>query len=176
LSAKQKLKEITTSFTNSSLHLQLKDVYKHPLASYLLFYLEKFELTKPEDYAYLLKSGCFVVDNVDDNEDFERVKSAMQTLEFTPDEQEGIMICLAAVLHIGNVTFKAKDKGEGCQVANPKVTQTISNLLSCPQAQLETCLCQRVNFIRGEKFIVPLNLNECADNRDALAKSMYPSL
>ncbi len=59
-------------------------------------------------------------------------------------------------------------------MSNPDITKIVSNLLSCPQSALEAALCQRINFVRGEKFVVPLNMTEAAGNRDAFAKAMYP--
>lgn len=52
----------------------------------------------------------------------------------------------------------------------------ISTLLDCPGNVLAIALCQRINYIRGEKFVVPLNQREAADNRDALAKVIYNTL
>lgn len=97
----------------------------------------------------------------------------MTTLGFSELEQSNIIKVLAAVLHIGNIQFKLKEvgKGEAATVENPpgmthtcsrnfEAIKTVATLLSLPPQELHTNLCQRINFIRGEKFVVPLNIRE----------------
>eukprot|EP01117_Protostelium_nocturnum_P014956 TRINITY_DN574_c0_g2_i1.p1 TRINITY_DN574_c0_g2~~TRINITY_DN574_c0_g2_i1.p1 ORF type:complete len:2184 (+),score=918.74 TRINITY_DN574_c0_g2_i1:142-6693(+) len=140
--------------------------------------LQKLFLTVAEDYSYLNTSGCISIDNVDDRDDFERMVSAMTTIGFTPVEQHSIFECISAVLHIGNLKFKllTAGKGEASDVANPEVITTISQLLKCDPDTLSKSIRQRINFIRGEKFVVPLSQSEASDNRDALAKTIYSTL
>ncbi|PRP84330.1 class VII unconventional myosin [Planoprotostelium fungivorum] len=140
--------------------------------------LDKSKLTQASDYAYLNTSGCITIDNVDDKEDYERMVSAMTTIGFTQAEQDSMFNLLSAVLHIGNLKFKllTAGKGEASDVANPEEIQIASELLSCDPELLSKSIRQRINFIRGEKFVVPLNLTEAADNRDALAKTIYSTL
>jgi len=140
--------------------------------------LDKSKLTKPSDYAYLNTSGCISIDNIDDAEDYERMVSAMTTIGFTQNEQDSMFNLLSAVLHIGNLKFKllTAGKGEASDIANPEEIQIASELLSCDPELLSKSIRQRINFIRGEKFVVPLNLTEAADNRDALAKTIYSTL
>ena len=70
-------------------------------------------LTNAEQYAYLNQSGCVKVPKIDDVADFEKVRSAMKLLKFG-DNERAIFEVLAAVLHIGNFTFR---KVENANVA-----------------------------------------------------------
>lgn len=56
------------------------------------------------------------------------------------------------------------------------VVLLVSSLLCCSPQKLDEALCQRINYIKGEKFVVPLNQSEAKNNRDALAKLLYSTL
>jgi len=140
--------------------------------------LQRCKLTRAEDYAYLNTSGCITIDNVDDGEDYERMVSAMTTIGFTQEEQDSMFNLLSAVLHLGNLKFKllTAGKGEASDIANPEEINIVSELINCDPEALSRSIRQRINFIRGEKFVVPLSITEASDNRDAMAKTIYSTL
>ena len=70
---------------------------------------------KPEAYTYLKMSECFVVNGLNDGEEWNRMVNAMKVLGFTSDIQSSIWRTLAGILLLGNVEFvpgKAADSSE----------------------------------------------------------------
>ncbi|KAK5577072.1 hypothetical protein RB653_002009 [Dictyostelium firmibasis] len=137
---------------------------------------EKLKLGEPEDYHYLNQSGCIRIDNINDVEDFEHVKYAMNVLGLPEDKQFTIFSIVSAVLHIGNLTFEKSEKtqgAEGSEVSNKDTLKIIAQLLNVDPVKLETCLTIRHVLIRGQKFVIPLKVNEAEDTRDSLAKALY---
>jgi myosin heavy subunit len=76
-------------------------------------------LTTPQDFRYLNQSGCFTLKNVNDVDAMKEVREAFHTLNFTKHEQN-LFKAIAAVLHLGNVSFKKSDQGnmEGVEIDN----------------------------------------------------------
>jgi len=72
-----------------------------------------------EDFAYVNTSGCMAIDGVDDAAEFAGVVSAMRGLEISDMEQDEVFSAVAAILHLGNVSFEAKAGGhsDGSQLA-----------------------------------------------------------
>ncbi|KAF2077800.1 hypothetical protein CYY_000921 [Polysphondylium violaceum] len=137
---------------------------------------EKLHLTEPEDYHYLNQSGCIRINNINDVEDFEHVRYAMNVLTLPEDKQNTIFSILSAVLHLGNIQFEKSEKtqgAEGSSVTNQDTLQIVAKLLQVDSTKLETCLTIRHVLIRGQKFVIPLKVNEAEDTRDSLAKSLY---
>jgi len=75
-------------------------------------------LQGPEQYEYLNKSGCYMVERVSDAKEFEHTKAAMATCGISDKEQAAMFRILAAILHLGNVQFVAGRSGEGAEVHN----------------------------------------------------------
>ncbi|KAM9965453.1 hypothetical protein ACTFIW_005269 [Dictyostelium discoideum] len=137
---------------------------------------EKLKLGEPEDYHYLSQSGCIRIENINDVEDFEHVKYAMNVLGLPEDKQFTIFSIVSAVLHIGNLKFEKSEKtqgAEGSEVSNKDTLKIIAQLLSVDPVKLETCLTIRHVLIRGQNFVIPLKVNEAEDTRDSLAKALY---
>jgi myosin-5 len=81
------------------------------------------KLSNPESFNYLNQSGCIKIDGIDDASDFQQIKTSMQVLKFG-DHETKIFRILAAILHLGNLTYGVKeDTGkfemETSQIKNP---------------------------------------------------------
>ena len=59
------------------------------------------------NFAYLTRSSCKTLKDVDDVEMFERRIHAMQTIGIPEDEMAQILRMVASVLHLGNIKFDA---------------------------------------------------------------------
>jgi myosin heavy subunit len=121
-------------------------------------------LDTPDKFHYLNQSGTVDLntpdgESVDEGEELERVREAFSTLGVEELEQRAIFCTVAAVLHIGNITFSAKGP-EGSQVAGKQSVQIAARLLGIPPAPLDAGLVTRLNFIRGQKFVVPLTVEQ----------------
>ena len=51
------------------------------------------------------------VNSIDDKRDFEQVLAALKVIDFTDDESKSIWSILAAILHLGNITFEKTEQG-----------------------------------------------------------------
>ncbi|GAM28344.1 hypothetical protein SAMD00019534_115200 [Acytostelium subglobosum LB1] len=136
----------------------------------------KLCLGTAEQYQYLNQSGCIQIDRVNDAEDYEHVRYAMNVLGMPEDIQNTIFTVLAAILHIGNLQFAKYEKtpgAEGSRVTNQDTLKIVANLLQLEPAKLETSLTIRHVLIKGQKFVIPLKVNEAEDTRDSFSKALY---
>jgi hypothetical protein len=135
---------------------------------------KELSLQSADDYHYLNQSGCTKLSNIDDGKTMQEVREAFHTLNFSKHEKD-IFKAIAAVLHIGNVSFvKADQKGmEGVQVEDESVVSIIGDLLQIDTEQLANAFVNRTSVTRGETFVTPLNASQATDARDALAKAIY---
>lgn len=127
-------------------------------------------------FAYLTKSTCRTLKDVDDVEMFERRIAAMQTIGITPDDIQSILQVIAAVLHLGNVRFDAPpNNSEGSQAMQECASsiELAAKLTGVDRATLEGALCNQTRVVQKERVRSPVNVRTASDNRDALAKSLY---
>lgn len=113
-------------------------------------------------------------------------------------DQLELFAVLAAILHLGNVTIRGRDRhGEGCFVevgqsptcvpTHPSAAGDLSvpsqpnsealglfcALLGIEEVQVTRWLCHRKLVTAGETYMKPLSRQQALDCRDALAKHMY---
>ncbi|KAM4521337.1 unconventional myosin-VIIa-like, partial [Fundulus diaphanus] len=67
---------------------------------------KRLSLEYSKEYTYLTKGNCIVCDGRNDAKDFNRIRSAMKILKFTEEQFQEILQLLAAILHLGNVSFE----------------------------------------------------------------------
>lgn len=95
--------------------------------SYHIFYMllagankdwrRDFSLRPAEEFLYLSRTGCLNVDRRDDMKEFTDLLFAMNSLGLDVARQAQIFMALAAVLHLGNLTFQpARDTENGSKV------------------------------------------------------------
>ena len=63
----------------------------------------------------LLIQGKTKVDSIDDNEELEFTDAAFDTLGFSLTEKQNAYKITASIMHLGEMTFKAKGREEGCE-------------------------------------------------------------
>lgn len=140
---------------------------------------------------------------MDDADEFHATVNAMRSLGLTEEEQKAIWKILAGILQLGNISFEtmaeAKESsggGGGGAALDPNASlpsaaggdavirsctlqhlSHFSSLLSFPSVpSVAKCLLSRMNVIRGERFLVPFDVRQSLDIRDAVAKNVYASL
>lgn len=88
-------------------------------------------LTNARDFEYLRKGECITCDGRDDSVEFANIRSACKVLTFTDDEIWNIMKLLAAIIHIGNIKYKATSINnlDATEITNKKVVDIVANLL-----------------------------------------------
>ncbi|XP_011270152.1 myosin IXA, variant [Capsaspora owczarzaki ATCC 30864] len=133
-------------------------------------------LAAPETFAYLNRSKCYTLDDVNEVDEYHRLKQSMSVLNFTDDTQLNISKLLAAVLHLGNIQFNSPEGSDHATVGSRDVLDVVAELLQVQPAGLNQALTFRTTNTRGEKFFTPYTLPQATSSRDALAKALYGSL
>ena len=137
-----------------------------------------YGLQSVKDYAYLNQSRCMTIDGVNDAQAWHVTLDAMQQLNFTDSEIASIIAILAAILQLGNLKFKEVrlNNMDATEPLNADVLNLAATNLKLTPDDLSTALRFRSVTIRGETSMIPLNLSETTDSRDALAKALYDRL
>jgi myosin I len=139
----------------------------------------------PTKYKYLARSTNIKVPTINDSDDFKEVQRAMKTLNFSDAQQKQIWRTVAAILHLGNLSFNehqpANDAGSvTTTLANPDVADTVATLLDCDSHSLKRAFTYRAittGVGRRQSVIeVPLDEIQAYYTRDALAKALYERL
>jgi len=158
-------------------------IFYHLLGGAKKDLLDKLHLSnKFNDYEYLKKSDCTIVPSLEDKTQFESITKALDCIGFTEDEKNTLFNCIAAVLHIGNLVYKADEiDDEKVKIENPNVCSTIAELLGVKVEDLVNALTYRTvidkNKSSNQKNIkVPLNLEKALSCQDTLAKTLYEKL
>ncbi|KAL1137847.1 hypothetical protein AAG570_009543 [Ranatra chinensis] len=101
--------------------------------------------------------------------------AACKTLGFTAAEIDTLWRVVAAVLHLGNVTFAVDANSDGVKVTGDSAAK-VSRLLQVTETELCTALTERVIAARGEVMQKAHTPVEAEYGRDALAKAVYDRL
>lgn len=141
---------------------------------------KSLHLRKAETYNYLNRSGCYVLENVDEDHEFSRLKQSMEMVGFTPEKQRRLFAVLSAVLLLGNVELQPRKSvyhhDEAVAVRNQDVVLIISQLLRVKQETLLAALTAKRARASGETLIINYRLPEAIAARDAMAKCLYGAL
>ncbi len=144
---------------------------------------QKLHLTsRPESYHYLNVSACYAVDDMNDASEFEATLQAMQHVGIKRKQIELVFQTLAAVLHLGNISFEPQQvkDAEGSKL-HPDSRQTLQlacELLGLDAGQVEHALCFKLlqTMAPGgkvESYEVPQNTHQATAQRDSMAKNLY---
>ncbi|KAM9319265.1 unconventional myosin-Ic [Gastrophryne carolinensis] len=125
-----------------------------------------------QSYQYLIKGQCARVSSINDKSDWKIVRRALSIINFNEDDVEELLSIVASVLHLGNVQFATDDHGHA-QVTTENQIKYIARLLSVDSGVLRESLIHKKIIAKGEELNSPLNLEQAAYARDALAKAIY---
>ena len=137
-----------------------------------------YGLAGVQDYHYLSQSGCLTIEGVNDAVAWSVTLSAMQQLSFSEADISGVIAILAAILQLGNLQFTERrvNNMDATDCSNPDTLSQCARNLHLSTDDLSTALRFRSVTIRGETSMIPLNLADTIDSRDALAKALYDRL
>merc|ERR1711884_1012411 len=125
------------------------------------------------DY-FFVSQGKVKVDSIDDVEELEFTDAAFDTLGFSKEEKDNAYKLTATIMHLGEMTFKAKGREEGCEPDDLKPGEKVATLCG-----MENFALFYNNFIRpkikvGTEWVFKAqNANQCLNAVAALARSMY---
>ncbi|XP_078159756.1 myosin-12-like isoform X2 [Carex rostrata] len=140
---------------------------------------KRFKVADPRTFHYLNQTGCYEVSNVDDAREYLETRNAMDIVGISNEEQDAIFRIVAAILHLGNITFAKGKEIDSSKLKDDKALfhlKTAAELLMCDEKLLVDSLCQRVIVTPDGNITKPLDPENAALNRDALAKTMYSRL
>lgn len=139
-------------------------------------------LRKLEEFNYTSKSGVFSLTNVNDAEEYQSLRSALNTLNFDLVDQELLFDLVAGILHLGQLWFQSftDGEGEGSVLAeneeNNLALHLCTQLLGLSPGQLLESLTIKQIVAAGETYHKKLTKVQAADARDALSKAIYGKL
>ena len=111
-----------------------------------------------------------------DLNDFQETMDCLTRIGLTEDEQENVFAIAAAVLHLGNVTFKESASGDHSAVITPEsesYLQKACNLLGLDMKVVSDAILTKLLSIGGKTIKKSSSVAMAEDKRDALAKMTY---
>jgi myosin-5 len=136
-----------------------------------------WQLMPLQELWYTSQGEIYELRHVDDGDEFNRMKTALNTLNFPVEHQEALFRVMAGLLHLGQLQFQADASGEGSVTANEpdvlKSLQTVASLLAVSKEELENSLTKRVITARNETVVKNLSPVQASDARDAVARAIY---
>jgi len=102
----------------------------------------QLSLGTARDFEYLRRGNCIACDGRDDAAEFSNIRSACKVLTFSDEEIWNIMKLLGAILHIGNIKYKATaiNNLDATEITTKKVVDIVANLLQVIFYKKEFCI------------------------------------
>ncbi len=135
------------------------------------------KLDSPESFYYLNQSGVTRIEGVVDEQDYDEVLNAMDILHFSDPEQSEVWKILAAILHLGNVSFSKHanvDQDVEAKIVNSDTLSFAAGLIGCNASIISKVLTERVLSVG--KVVVQYKVQEARDVRDSITKTLYSLL
>ncbi|KAI0666368.1 nonmuscle myosin heavy chain b [Trametes maxima] len=124
-----------------------------------------------EDYEYLNKSRR-EVDGIDDREEWNLLKNALDTVGFTAAEQLDLFRIVAAVLHIGNIVITST-RSDDALMPDPSQAERVCHLLGIPLTEFTKAVL-RPRVLAGREWVTQARTRQQAlDELSALCKTLY---
>ncbi|KAI8973163.1 P-loop containing nucleoside triphosphate hydrolase protein, partial [Trametes punicea] len=124
-----------------------------------------------EDYEYLNKSRR-EVDGIDDREEWNLLKNALDTVGFTAAEQLDLFRVVAAILHIGNIGITST-RSDDAIMSDPSQAERVCHLLGIPLTEFTKAVL-RPRVLAGREWVTQARTRQQAlDELSALCKTLY---
>ncbi|XP_065578668.1 unconventional myosin-Vb-like isoform X2 [Artemia franciscana] len=137
------------------------------------------KLGPAELFHYTNQGEQAVIDGVNDLEEFNQTRNALSTLNLKSEEQNCIFKTLSGILHLGNIAL-LEAENEGCAISAKDKHLDVSleqfEVSREHAPRFRRSLTSRQIISGKEIFTKPLQNNEAAFRRDALAKHIYARL
>lgn len=134
-----------------------------------------------KNFQYLNQSGCYEVNGIDDHGLYSDVCQAFKKMKFDQDEENAVWNYLAAILHLGNLTFDETDFNKSgvsqpCTVNQQDSLKLICDLLAINQQTFISSLVSKTVVVAKEVIIKHIDKNGCQTLRNSLCKRLYEKL
>jgi len=141
---------------------------------------DKFKLTNKtaKDFRYLNQSTCYDLQGVSNAEEYCRTRRSMDVVGLSRNDQDAVFSVVAAVLHLGNIQFKAGGDDDTAQLTPESKDHltAAADLLGVPSVGLKKALTTRTRQTPDGPIVSPLDAAAASANRDALSKTLYSRL
>lgn len=131
----------------------------------------------PASYTYLSRYGRPLL--ASDKDDFDQLKGLMRLAGFKRDHLSRITQLLAAILHLGNISFEnlaGVGTGEGVSIKNIEALNMVADLLGLELRHLESVLTFKTTKIGKDVTTLILDAEQATAQRDELAQTLYSLL
>ncbi|XP_058747335.1 myosin-2-like isoform X3 [Vicia villosa] len=138
---------------------------------------ERLNLRAAHEYKYLNQSDCITIGGIDDARNFHQLMEAFDAVRISKEDQELIFKVLAAILWLGNISFKVTDSENHIEVVGDEAVTSAALLMGCSSQDLMAALS--THKIQSDKETVVakrLTLLQAIETKDAIAKFIYSSL
>ncbi|KAK5645798.1 hypothetical protein RI129_004262 [Pyrocoelia pectoralis] len=139
---------------------------------------KRLDLGNASDYKYLKGGKMLTCSGRNEVTEFADIRASMKVLNFSDQECSDIFQLLAAILHLGNIKFKAIaiDNLDTSDVCDQNFVSKIATLLGTGTQQLRDAVTKKSIFAHGDKVVSYLSKDQASEMRDALAKGLYGKL
>ncbi|CAB3408102.1 unnamed protein product [Caenorhabditis bovis] len=140
---------------------------------------QKLFLLKPQDYKYLNQNEPFTPEGVNEKNEFDRLRLAMNSVGFCAKTQQTIFGIISAVLLLGNITYIKRHgyhSDESGYIENEEVVDLVAKLLQIKTETLMQALTMKRHVMKAETVVLRYSVSEATNTRDAMAKCIYNSL
>lgn len=146
--------------------------------------LKELGLTDLNAFNYTNQSGMIDrLDGIKDKDQFKITTKALQVLGIDEQEQVAIWKIVAAVMHVGNITFDVKVGGPGGEDDGSKISpssmyhvKSCCELLELNEEEFMKALCVQKLVIPDKVLEKMVSTSGAEHNRDNFSKSMYGAL
>lgn len=139
-----------------------------------------FGVQPPTTYSYTSKSKCYDVPGIDDVAEMKDTLNAMKVIGMSQAEIDDVFRMLAAILWIGNISFR-EDKDGNAEIVDASVVDFVAYLLEVEAVQVNKAMTIRIietsrGMRRGSVYDSPMNIAQATSVRDALSKAIYTNM
>ncbi|KAE8910865.1 Myosin-10 [Phytophthora fragariae] len=136
---------------------------------------KEFGLDPECKYQYAGALAEMQIPGLDDSKWFAGTQKSLTTIGLDANAQRTLFKILSGVLLLGEVIFD-KSGENGSRISSGSALSQVAKMFGLPTTRIEEALCNRTVITRNDSVTVPLAPIEAAENRDALAKTIYSKM
>ena len=146
--------------------------------------LNELGISNLNDFHYTNQSSMLErLDGVKDKDQFQKTVQALSVLGIDNEEQASIWKIIAALMHVGNITFDVKAGGPGGEDDGSKISpscqhhvESCCSLLGLNENDFVKAMCVQKLVIPDKVLEKMVSTSGAEHNRDAFSKSLYGAL
>lgn len=115
-------------------------------------------------------------DGVDDSDTYGELRTAMNTVGFSLEEQDGIFSVVSALLHASNLKFVSEGSDDCLVYDQDGTSEAVSSLLGVSEDSLQMALTTSILEARGELLMKRLSMSQAEKALEATVKATYGAM